>query len=173
MFLTRIARLYDSAHLADLWRTASVAHRRVTELPSRLVAPSVGNEARHQQRILNCLAQPKTFAVLGEDDGELVAMALVMPTHTAGDVPPEASSRRAHVSMLAVRPDRWGQGLGSATLETVQVIAGEQGVTQLQLWTQEANPRMHRLCERQGWHISERIRIDKHDGMIRRYIRNL
>ncbi|RCW45046.1 acetyltransferase (GNAT) family protein [Halopolyspora algeriensis] len=111
--------------------------------------------------------------MLGEDDGEPVGVAFATPARTEDRANPQPIPGVAHVSMLAVRPDRWGQGLGRTILEAVQMIAGERGFARAQLWTHESNRRARRLYERLGWRSSKRIGVDDNGEPIRHYTRDL
>lgn len=172
MLVTRLASLLDSAPIARLWRIASAEHRTARGIPAA-PASETARDAAQQQRVLGCLADPMTFAVVSEDDSEPVAVALAMPARAEGGVAPEPIPGLAHVSMLAVSPDRWGQGLGSAVLESTQTIAGERGFARAQLWAHETNRRAQRLYERLGWRPSRRTGIDEHGEPVRHYIRDL
>lgn len=79
----------------------------------------------------------------------------------------------AHVSMVAVRPDRWGQGLGAMVLDSAQREARRRGFIRAQLWTHETNRRAQRLYNRLGWAASGRTKIDDHGERIRHYVRGL
>jgi GNAT superfamily N-acetyltransferase len=52
---------------------------------------------------------------------------------------------------LAVRPDRWGEGLASAAIEVVLHALDERGTTVAELWCLEENHRARRLYEHLGW----------------------
>lgn len=172
MVVTRLASPIDSAHIAHLWATAATEYRSTCGLPAASVSESVREKA-HQQRVLGYLTDPTTFAVMGEDEGKPVAVAFVAPARTEDDVTPEPIPGLAHVSMLAVSPQRWGQGLGSTILKAVHTLAGERGFSRAQLWTHAANWRARRLYERLGWRVSRRTGIDDHGVPIRHYIRDL
>jgi GNAT superfamily N-acetyltransferase len=75
--------------------------------------------------------------------------------------------------MVAVRPARWGQGLGAVVLERIRSEARERGFTSAQLWTHETNRRAQRLYERLGWTRSGRTKIDDRGEPIRHYVREL
>ena len=79
----------------------------------------------------------------------------------------------AHLSMVAVRPDRWGRGLGAVVLSAVRRSARTRGFTHIQLWTHETNRRGQRLYERLGWAASGRTKIDDPGEAIRHYVREV
>jgi GNAT superfamily N-acetyltransferase len=100
-------------------------------------------------------------------------MAIVLQALDQDGASSEPLPGLAHVSMVAVRPDRWGQGLGAVVLELAQLEARKRGYLRAQLWTHETNRRAQRLYERLGWVASGRTKIDDHDELIRHYMREL
>lgn len=52
---------------------------------------------------------------------------------------------------LAVHPDAWGRGLGSAAVETCLRAMDLRGTTIAELWCLEANHRARRMYEFLGW----------------------
>jgi RimJ/RimL family protein N-acetyltransferase len=59
---------------------------------------------------------------------------------------------------LAVRPDRWGEGLASAAIEVVLHALDERGTTVAELWCLEENHRARRLYEHLGWRANRERR---------------
>lgn len=57
----------------------------------------------------------------------------------------------AMVRHLAVRPARWGQGLGSAGMAVAVAGMSTRGSTTGSLWVLELNDRARRLYEHLGW----------------------
>ena len=171
MLTTRAGGPADVAAVAGLWTAADVARHAETGLPLGPVAGGGSGEA--EQQVLRRLADPASFAVLTEENGELVAMALVLQALEHDGLGPQPSPGLAHVSMVAVRPDRWGRGLGAVVLEAAQRRARERGFVRAQLWTHETNRRGRRLYERLGWTASGRTKIDDHGEPIRHYVHEL
>jgi len=52
---------------------------------------------------------------------------------------------------LAVHPDRWGDGIASAAVETVLHAMDQRGTTVAELWCLEENHRARAVYERLGW----------------------
>jgi GNAT superfamily N-acetyltransferase len=171
MLTTRTGHSADTAAIARLWTMANVARHAETGLPSGPVAGGHISEAEHQ--VHRRLADPAAFAVLGDDDGELVAMTLVVPALERDGAGPDPVPGLAHVTMVAVRPDRWGHGLAALVLDAAQRDARDRGFDRAQLWTHETNQRAQRLYERLGWTASGRTTIDDHGEPIRHYTRDL
>jgi ribosomal protein S18 acetylase RimI-like enzyme len=155
----------DAAAIARLWTAANVARRAETGLP---LGPVAGGDDAERQ-IHRRLADPGAFVILA-DDGEPVAMALIMQALDQDGASPDPLPGLAHVSMVAVHPDRWGRGLGALVLTAAQHEAQERGYARAQLWTHETNYRAQRLYERLGWVASGRTKIDDNGEPIRHYV---
>lgn len=171
MLTTRAGRLADAAAVAGLWTAANAARQVETGLPMGPVAG--GGIAEAEQQVRHRLADPAGFAVLADQDGELVAMVLVLQALDHDGASPDPLPGLAHISMVAVRPDRWGQGLGALVLEVARRDARNRGFTRAQLWTHETNRRAQRLYKRLGWVASGRTKIDDHGEPIRHYMSEL
>lgn len=59
---------------------------------------------------------------------------------------------------LAVHPDRWGQGLGTAAIELALRGMGLRGSTQASLWCLKDNSRARRRYEHLGWMPTDDVR---------------
>jgi GNAT superfamily N-acetyltransferase len=92
-----------------------------------------GGIAEAEQQVQRRLADPASFAQLVEEDGELVAMALVLQAIDQDGASADPLPGLAHVSMVAVRPDRWARGLGAQVLSLAQLDARQRGFTHAQL----------------------------------------
>jgi GNAT superfamily N-acetyltransferase len=171
MLTTRAGRLADAAAVAGLWTAANVARHAEIGLPLGPVAG--GDIAEAQQQVHRRLADPASFAVLADEDGELVAMVLVLQALDQDGASADPLPGLAHVSMVAVHPNRWGQGLGALVLDVAGRDARKRGFARAQLWTHETNRRAQRLYERLGWIASGRTKIDDHGEPIRHYVREL
>jgi ribosomal protein S18 acetylase RimI-like enzyme len=168
---SRFARRADAAAVARLWTTANTARQAEVGLP---LGPIGGTgKAEAEQQVHLRLADPASFALPVEEDDDLVAIALILQALAQDGASPDPLPGLAHVSMVAVRPDRWGQGLGALVLDLAQLEARKRGFTRAQLWTHETNRRAQRLYERHGWAASGRRKIDDHGGRIRHYVREL
>ncbi|MEV4510210.1 GNAT family N-acetyltransferase [Dactylosporangium sp. NPDC049525] len=108
-----------------------------------------------------------------EDGGEPVAMALVVQALALDGASTEPLPGLAHVSMVAVHPDRWGRHLGGVVMARAQLEARHAGYTRAQLWTHETNHRAQRLYERLGWTPSGRTTLDERGERIRHYTLDL
>jgi ribosomal protein S18 acetylase RimI-like enzyme len=167
----RVASQGDVVLIAELWVAANVARQAELGLPVGPVAG--GGLAEAERQVRRRLGDPASFAQLVEDDGELVAMALILQALDRDGASVDPLPGLAHVSMVAVRPDRWGQGLGAQVLALAQGGARPRGFTRAQLWTHETNRRAQRLYEGLGWEASGRIKIDEYGEQIRHYVREL
>jgi GNAT superfamily N-acetyltransferase len=168
---TRTAGPADVPAIARLWTAANLARRAALGLP---LGPVAGAEiAEAEQQIRHRLSGRGSFAVLAEDDGNPVAMALALQALAQDGASPDPVPGLVHVSMVAVHPDRWGQRLGATVLERLQAGARDRGFARAQLWTHETNRRAQRLYERLGWTASGRTKVDDHGEQIRHYVREL
>lgn len=170
MVTTRAAGQDDAASVVRLWTAANAARHTEAGLP---LGPVAGADPAEAARlVLRRLSGPGAFAILAEDGGTLVAMALILQALEDDGLGPPVPGL-AHVSMVAVHPDRWGQGLGATVLTAAQRTARKRGFTRAQLWTHETNRRGRRLYERLGWTASGRTKIDDHGEPIRHYLYEL
>lgn len=72
----------------------------------------------------------------------------------------------AHLSLVMVRPEDWGAGVGGALVDAMLVQASERGFRRIQLWTHENNERSHRLYRSRGFTHSGRTKERDHGGQI-------
>jgi ribosomal protein S18 acetylase RimI-like enzyme len=168
---TRVGRVADAAAVARLWTAANIA--RHAEMGLRWGSVAGEDIVEAEQQVHRRLADPAAFAVLADDGGELVAMTLVLQALDQDGASPDPLPGLAHVSMVAVHPDRCGQGLAALVLNVAQHDARKRGFTRAQLWTHETNRRAQRLYERLGWTASGRTKIDDRGEPIRHYVREL
>jgi GNAT superfamily N-acetyltransferase len=131
----RAATRDDIVALRDLEREANLAALGHVFPPDRYPFPEDDVLARWAI----VLEAPDVDVMVAEDAGEIVAYA-------AYD-----DSTLRH---LAVRPDRWGQGLASTAVETVLLALELRGCTIASLWCLEENHRARRLYEYLGWRPS-------------------
>jgi GNAT superfamily N-acetyltransferase len=131
----RAATRDDIVALRDLEREANLAALGHVFPPDRYPFPEDDVLARWAI----VLEAPDVDVMVAEDCGEIVAYA-------AYD-----DSTLRH---LAVRPDRWGQGLASTAVETVLLALELRGCTIASLWCLEENHRARRLYEYLGWRPS-------------------
>ncbi|HEY8475095.1 MAG TPA: GNAT family N-acetyltransferase [Natronosporangium sp.] len=168
MLATRIATPADIPAIARVWAAANRARHAEAGLPSHAYA------ADAEQRVRNRLAaNPGNFAVLVEDGDQVVAIGFVVQALADDGASQEPLPGLAHVAMVGVHPDRWGQGLGGLVVEQAQRTAKERGYTRAQLWTQTTNRRAQRLYERLGWQESGKTKVDNHGELILHYQREL
>jgi [ribosomal protein S18]-alanine N-acetyltransferase len=79
--------------------------------------------------------------LVAEEDGALVGYAGMMFT----------GGTQADVVTLAVDPDRWGEGAGTALLSALVDEATKRGYAEVLLEVREDNPRARRLYLRHGF----------------------
>src|SRR3954471_13022412 len=128
----------DDDDVAHLWAAATDARRADTGLQ------------RLREHGGSVLQRPGTFGVGVRADDELVAMAVAMPA-----LEDTARSRRVmpgmlHISSVASKPDRWGQGLGGRVVRALLSQGTRRGYARTQLWTHASNPASRQLYESLG-----------------------
>lgn len=99
------------------------------------------------RRVVEKLTDPNALLVVAERSDERCGMALAEPFRVdrgRGDVVPD----RGHISMVFVRPDMQGRGVGR---ELMQRLIAEGPWSQLSLWTRESNDRAQRLYRSCGF----------------------
>ncbi len=123
--------------------SAMVEARRTGEAIPREVEDSAVDALR--ERLVDAGAR----AVLGWDGGEPVVACFGTQAVSDG----QAVAGRAHVSGVAVHPDRWGEGLASAALRHLDEILANAGYVEAQLQVLETNSRARTLYEHLGWKL--------------------
>jgi ribosomal protein S18 acetylase RimI-like enzyme len=78
-----------------------------------------------------------------------------------------------HLSMLAVAPECWGQGIGRALLRACVDRVTMLGYRAVALWTHESNERAHRLYARIGFKRGDRVKTDEDGQPIRLHVLSL
>ena len=158
--LVRLAVPADVEPAIAVWRAASAAYHgggpasRSTELGLRGSAQ-----------------QPDAFLLVAEVAGQVVGMGLARQGLADGAGPPVPGL--CFLSMIAVAPDRWGEGVGGRVVDAVLAEARVRGYTRAQLWTRAANVRAHRLYERRGFRRTGRQMQDERGEPIVQYERAL
>lgn len=163
----RLAGAADAGTIAALWQRAEDARR--SELGHR---PTLGPDPEVARTIRVRMSIPDAFAVLVEEDGTAVGMAMVLPgrgADGAGDLIPGL----AHLSMIAVDPARWGRGYGKHAVHGALETAQHRGYTRADLWTHETNRRAQALYRSTGWKRSGRTKTDDHGERIAQFTRRV
>ena len=124
--------------LAALWARAA-AHRDGVPLPASAPADLV-------DLLQDRLTGPEALAVIGRVAGQPVACGMATPLDGA-----PAEPRGAHLSLLAVEPARWGEGLGRAVLGRLEEDLRAAGYARGELHVLSANSRARALYESAGW----------------------
>jgi ribosomal protein S18 acetylase RimI-like enzyme len=125
----------DHERAVAVWRAANAARRGGRPLPEAL-------EARARRAV----SKPDAFLVVADDAGEIVGMAVGMQALADDGAGPPIPGL-AHVSMVFVAPERWGEGIGGRLVDAVLAEARARGYARAQLWTRVDNVRAQRLYE--------------------------
>ena len=102
------------------------------------------------------LARDGAFAVGLFDDDDLVSVAAAFPASGDDGRSTHNVPGLAHISSVATRPDRWGEGLARRTLTAILSQARRRGFARVQLFTYAANGPALRLYAREGFVSSGR-----------------
>jgi 8-oxo-dGTP pyrophosphatase MutT (NUDIX family)/GNAT superfamily N-acetyltransferase len=148
----------DREALAVLWKAANDERRARLGLP---VGESVGS----------AIERPGAFGVGVFDDGELVSAAVAMPARSDDGRGVGNVAGVAHISSVATRPDRWGEGLGGQAIRAVLSHARRHGYAHVQLWTHLTNAGALRMYDREGFVLSGREKLDDFGEQIVHLIR--
>jgi 8-oxo-dGTP pyrophosphatase MutT (NUDIX family)/GNAT superfamily N-acetyltransferase len=130
--------------VTDLWHLANDHQRAQLSLPESARADDV-------------LARNGAFAVGLFDDDVLVSVAAAFPARGDNGRSTHNVPGLAHISSVATRPDRWGQGLGRRTVTAIMSQARRRGFARVQLFTYAANAPALRLYAREGFVSSGRV----------------
>ncbi|MEV4598877.1 GNAT family N-acetyltransferase [Amycolatopsis sp. NPDC049253] len=125
----------------ECWRAANVARGKV---PGR----------ERVERVREKLADPEAVVLVAVEGARVVGMVLA-EVGRAEDGEGPVVPGLCHVSMVFVRPERWGVGVGGALLGALKERVG---YARLQLWTGVANGRALALYRRAGFRASGRRR---------------
>ena len=98
------------------------------------------------ERVARNLAQPDTLVLTARDGAPLAGFAIM-----------QFGDERAHLSLLAVRPDCQRQGVGRRMLEWLTASALTAGIASIRLELRESNLGARRFYLRQGFAETMRI----------------
>jgi ribosomal protein S18 acetylase RimI-like enzyme len=129
--------------LARLWVRAS-AYRRRQPLPR---APEPERVAALATRV----GRPGAAAVVAVEDDVTVACCFFEPlTEPDGQTTIDGA---AHLSGVAVEPNRWGEGFATSLLVFAEAEVRRRGFRRFRLHVLEENERARTLYERLGWNL--------------------
>jgi GNAT superfamily N-acetyltransferase len=120
-------------------------------------------------RVRRAAAEGRLLVAVERDDAAspadpprpLVGTALTEPARADDGAGPPIPGLE-HVSLVMVRPDRWGRGVGQQLVAAVLDLAGRRGAGAVQLWVHADNPRGAALYRRAGFRPSGREQVDEH-----------
>jgi 8-oxo-dGTP pyrophosphatase MutT (NUDIX family)/GNAT superfamily N-acetyltransferase len=148
----------DHEAFVALWIAATEKRRSNLGLP---VGPSMGS----------AIERPGAFGVGVFDGNEMVSAAVAMPARSDDGRGMSNVPGVAHISSVATRPDRWGEGLAGHAVRAALSLVRRHGYAHVQLWTHRSNERALRLYDREGFVRSGRERVDDFGEQIVHLIR--
>jgi GNAT superfamily N-acetyltransferase len=162
MVLVRPGTRVDEVPVVALWRVAA-ADRRSGQ-------PVVDT---HEERVRAFFRDFNAFLVVSDTEQGALLGAAVGRQALADDGTGPPVPGLLHISMVLVRPDRWGQGLGSVLLDTTLDEARLREYERAQLWAHADSARAHRLCESRKFFRTGRERADRDGHPIVQFHRGL
>ncbi len=115
---------------------------------------------------------PGSMLLMASDEGLPVGAVLLSIARTRqGRGEPIAGL--AHLSIVAVLPDRWGRGIATALMRAAIGEATAAGFTHVQLWVADANRRALALYEKLGFKYAGESKLGDLGERISRYERLL
>ncbi|WP_192810165.1 GNAT family N-acetyltransferase [Actinomadura rudentiformis] len=109
---------------------------------------------------------------MAERQGVIIGSAAGMSGRRDGGLG-EAIPGLCHVSMVAILPEIWGQGIGRQLLTALVDEARNRGYERIQLFTQADNARGHALYERLGFSRTGQVAVSSANEPIVHYLRPL
>lgn len=144
--MVKVVTRAQSRLVTDLWHSANDRQRAQLSLPM-------------SERADEVLAREGAFAVGVFDGDELISVAAAFPARQDDGRSTHNIPGLAHISSVATRPERWGQGLATRTLTAIVSQARRRGYARVQLFTYAANGPALRLYAREGFAHSGRTRF--------------
>jgi GNAT superfamily N-acetyltransferase len=142
----------DAAALA---RVRSLSWRSAYDglLPAELIGLAAGPGGETRQRAF-LTEEPARRALLAEEDGEAVGMAVYGPDREDDD--------GAELYVIYVLAEYWSKGVGGPLMDRVIEGVRAGGYPRLALWVLAGNERARRFYERYGFAISDKKITERH-----------
>lgn len=122
-------------------------------LSPALIEVATGLDGAERQRTF-LTEEPARRALLAEDDGAAVGMAVYGPDrHPGGD---------AELYVIYVLPEYWSKKVGAPLMDRVIEGVRAAGHSRLALWVLAANARARRFYERYGFAVIEKKITERH-----------
>jgi GNAT superfamily N-acetyltransferase len=152
MVLVRPGTRADEVPVVELWRAAATERR-----PGRLAVDASEERVRELFRTFDA------FLVVSDAGEPVLAGAAIGLQGLLDDRAGPPVPGLLHISMVLVRPDRRGEGIGGVLLDTTLDEARIREYERAQLWAHADSIRAHRLCESRQFLRTGRERADR-DG---------
>lgn len=130
------------------------------------------NQSARVAEVTTNLNDSASWFLLGWEDGEAVAMALIRPFR-ADSGKSAVVAGTLLLDLIYVLPERWGIGIGGAMLDAVIAEAARRDCPSLYLWTNELeNERAQRLYRSRRFASTGRTMQDSAGKLTGEWLRN-
>ncbi|MGY5051272.1 N-acetyltransferase family protein [Streptomyces sp. 900105755] len=127
-----------------------------------------GGESRVRTR--RRLADPDTFFFVAKStEGDSIGLAAGMSGRQDGGTGLTIPGL-CHISMVAVRPEHWGKGVGRQLLQALLSHGRDHGYDRFQLFTHDDNARAQRLYEGIGFTLTGQTAVSDEGESIVHYL---
>jgi ribosomal protein S18 acetylase RimI-like enzyme len=150
----RVATPAELPSASAVWASANAARGK---------SPSPQRAARVQQK----LADPDAVVLVAVKDRDVIGMLLAEQGRSDdGEV---VVTDLGHISMVFVRPDCQGRGVGAELLSELVEAARDRGWRRLSLWTRRSNSSARSLYQKQGFVVTDETKSLLGGDMIDRW----
>jgi RimJ/RimL family protein N-acetyltransferase len=160
----RAAREGDAEAMAKIYVAA--AREAWAHIYSEAYLASLEPPDEHYRSAISSL-EPRSAVLVAEDQGRVVAFAVIRPSQDQDSDPDAVGELNAFYS----DPSVWGRGIGRDLLGEVIEALQRNGFSEATLWTAEQNHRPRRIYEAAGWEFDGTNREKMRRGTNSREIR--
>ena len=150
----------DVAAAIQVWDAAEEARRGAPVEPEEIAA-------------MTARLRGGGWPVVAWDNDRAVGIAVGFQARMDDGASEEPVPGLAHLSLVMVRPEHWGQGIGGRLLDAAVAEARKRRFTRIQLWTHEHNSRGQRLYTSRAFARTGRTKVDDRGELIGLWTREL
>ncbi|MER6303820.1 N-acetyltransferase [Kitasatospora sp. NPDC001539] len=150
---------------SDIEEALTILHSAEVQRSGRLPG---GGESRDRMR--QRLSSPDTFFFVAQStEGDPIGLAAGMSGRQDGGTG-RTIPGLCHISMVAVRPEHWGEGVGKQLLRALLSHGRGRGYDRFQLFTHADNTRAQRLYEGLGFTLTGQAAVSDEGESIVHYL---